>query len=142
PVAQYVVPVSEFGPPVREVSEVILAAEPPSGRLRGSPRQRPRHGLTATARSPRLLELLRLAEAQPSVPGLQPYLTDCDPRIRRAAIGILTETAPPGDAVALAAAAGDCNGTVRHAAAAGLRELAAIFTGTDGAGETLRGSLR
>ncbi|MBV9446621.1 MAG: fumarate reductase/succinate dehydrogenase flavoprotein subunit [Streptosporangiaceae bacterium] len=142
PVAQYIVPVSEFDVPAREISEVILATEPPSGRPRQADRRRPQPGLTATTRSPRLLELLRLAETQPSVPGLQPYLADRDPRIRRAAIGILTETAPPGAALALAAAAGDGSGTVRHAAAAGLRELAAIFTGTDGVDEALRDSLR
>ncbi|HEX6519376.1 MAG TPA: fumarate reductase/succinate dehydrogenase flavoprotein subunit [Streptosporangiaceae bacterium] len=138
-VAPYLVQVGEFGPPVREVSEVVIAAEPPAARPREPARQRPRPGLAAAGRSPRLLELLRLAEAQPSAPELQPYLTDRDPRIRRAAIGILTEAAPPGTALALTAAAGDSNSTVRRAAAAGLRELAVILPAAD---EALRDSLR
>ncbi len=56
---------------------------------------------------------------------LQPYLTDPDARVRRAAMAVLTETAPPGTGVALAEAAGDGSGTVRHAAADGLAALAA-----------------
>ena len=46
--------------------------------------------------APEILELLRLAEMQPSVPQLEPYLAH--PRVRRAAIAALTETrrAAPG----------------------------------------------
>jgi HEAT repeat protein len=138
-VAPYIVPVSEFVPPVRPVSEVFLAAGTPGA---GSPepaRPRPSAGPAAAGQPPRLLELLRLAETQPSVPQLQPYLGDPDARVRRAAIAVLTETAPAGAGLALAVAAGDGNGAVRHAAAAGLRELAEVLPGGD---EALTHNLR
>ena len=88
---------------------------------------------TTTGRPPEILELLRLAETQPSVAQLEPYLTDSDARVRRAAIAALTETVPPGAGRALAQAAGDEAGPVRHAAVAGLRELVAILPADDGA---------
>jgi succinate dehydrogenase/fumarate reductase flavoprotein subunit/HEAT repeat protein len=139
PVAPYIVPVSEFGVPAREVSEVVLAAGPPGGGQREPAGRRPSASPAAVARPPRLLELLRLAEAQPSVPQLEPYLHDADPRVRRAAITALTETAPPGAGLVLAEAIGDGSSTVRHAAAAGLRELAAVLPAGD---EALRDALR
>ena len=131
-VAPYLVPVSEFDVPPRDVTEVILAASPPPGGHHVSPGQRTPAEVPPTAgRPPRILELLRLAETQPPVSRLQPYLTDPDARVRRAAIAVLTETAPPETGVALAEAAGDGSGTVRHAAAAGLRELAAVLPAGD-----------
>jgi succinate dehydrogenase/fumarate reductase flavoprotein subunit/HEAT repeat protein len=135
-VAPYIVPVGDFTPPAREVSAVFLAAGTPGAGPREPARARPPAGPAAAARPPQLLELLRLAETQPSVPQLQPYLRDPDARVRRAAIAVLTESAPPGAGLALTAAAGDGTGTVRHAAAAGLRELAAVLhAGEEGAGE-------
>jgi succinate dehydrogenase/fumarate reductase flavoprotein subunit/HEAT repeat protein len=126
-VAPYIVPVSEFAPPVRDVGEVFLAAGTPGAGPPGPARPHPSAGPAAAGQPPRLLELLRLAETLPSVPQLQPYLGDPDARVRRAAIAVLTETAPAGAGLALAVAAGDGNGAVRHAAAAGLRELAAVL---------------
>jgi HEAT repeat protein len=70
---------------------------------------------------------------------MQPYLADPDARVRRAAIATLTETAPPGVGIALAAATGDEHGTVRHAAATGLRELVEVLPAAD---ETFLASLR
>jgi succinate dehydrogenase/fumarate reductase flavoprotein subunit/HEAT repeat protein len=129
-VAPYIVPVSEFDPPVRSANEVLLAASPKTGPS-GQPRPRPSADPSAAGQPPRLLELLRLAETQPSVPELQPYLGDPDARVRRAAIAVLTETAGAGAGAALAVAAGDGNGAVRHAAAAGLRELAEVLPAGD-----------
>jgi succinate dehydrogenase/fumarate reductase flavoprotein subunit/HEAT repeat protein len=126
-VAPYIVPISEFDLPVREVSEVVLAAGTTDAGPREQAGPRPSAGPAAAARPPQLLELLRLAETQPSVPQLRPYLRDPDARVRRAAIAVLTETAPPAAGLALAEALGDGNGTVRHGAAAGLRELAEVL---------------
>ena len=62
--------------------------------------------------------------------------------MRRAAIAVLTESAPAGVGPALAAATADGNGTVRHAATAGLRELVALLPAADRElGEALRAAL-
>jgi len=130
PVSPYIVPVSEFDVPARDPGEVVPVAGPPRiGRGR-SGQNRPA-GAATTARPPEILELLRLAETQPSLAQLEPYLADSDARVRRAAIAALTETAPPGAGQALAQAAGDEAGAVRHAAVAGLRELVAILPADD-----------
>ncbi|MFE9008304.1 HEAT repeat domain-containing protein [Streptomyces sp. NPDC007875] len=76
-----------------------------------------------SAASPRILELLALAEEQPELPALQPYPADPDPAVRRAVVATLTETAPPGTGPALAAALADADSGVRADAAASLREL-------------------
>jgi succinate dehydrogenase/fumarate reductase flavoprotein subunit/HEAT repeat protein len=73
--------------------------------------------------SPRLLTLLALAEEEPELTLLQPYLTDPDPTVRRTAVTVLTETAPPGTGPALAGLLSDTHPGVRAAAAASLREL-------------------
>ena len=139
PVGPYIVPVSEFDVPARNPGEAVPVAGPlRTGRGR-SGQYRPAAAAAASARPPEILELLRLAETQPSVPQLEPYLAASDARVRRAAIAALTETAPPGAGRALAQAAGDDNGTVRHAAVAGLRELVAILPADD---EALLDSLR
>ena len=131
PVGPYIVPVSEFDVPARNPGEAVPVAGPlRTGRGR-SGQYRPTAAAAASARPPEILELLRLAETQPSVPQLEPYLAASDARVRRAAIAALTETAPPGAGRALAQAAGDDNGTVRHAAVAGLRELVAILPADD-----------
>ena len=131
-------PVSEFEVPARDPGEVVLIAGSP-GPGRGRPGRRRPAAAATSARPPEILELLRLAEMQPSVPQLEPYLADSDARVRRAAIAALTETAPLGAGRALAQAVGDDNGTVRHAAVAGLRELVAILPADD---EALLDSLR
>jgi succinate dehydrogenase/fumarate reductase flavoprotein subunit/HEAT repeat protein len=132
PVGPYIVPVSEFDVPARDPGKVVVIARPPDPGRGRRDRSRPATAATAaSARPPEILELLRLADMQPSVPQLEPYLADSDARVRRAAIAALTETAPPGAGRALAQAAGDDNGTVRHAAVAGLRELVAILPADD-----------
>ncbi|WP_246619274.1 HEAT repeat domain-containing protein, partial [Streptomyces javensis] len=80
-----------------------------------------------TAASPRILELLALAEEQPELAALRPYLADPDPAVRRAAVAALTETAPPGTGPALAAALADTDAGVRADAAASLRELVEVL---------------
>jgi succinate dehydrogenase/fumarate reductase flavoprotein subunit/HEAT repeat protein len=140
PVSPYIVPVSEFDVPARDPGEVVHVAGPARtepGRPGESRRAQP--AATTAARPPEILELLRLTETQPSVAQLEPYLADADARVRRAAIAALTETAPAGAGRALAQAAGDEAGPVRHAAVAGLRELVAILPADD---QALLDSLR
>jgi len=127
PVAPYIVPVGEFDVPARDVTEVVLpraSAVSPAAR----PSAKPAAAAAGGSRPPRILELLRLADTQPSLAQLGPYLSDPDPRVRRAAIATLTETVPAGAGQALATATADENGTVRRAAAAGLRELAEVLS--------------
>ncbi|MEW2397450.1 fumarate reductase/succinate dehydrogenase flavoprotein subunit [Streptomyces sp. NPDC046862] len=73
--------------------------------------------------SARLLELVALADEQPELTTLRPYLIDPAPGVRREAVAVLTETLPAGTGPALAAALRDPHGDVRAAAAASLREL-------------------
>jgi HEAT repeat protein len=73
--------------------------------------------------TPRLLQLLALAEEEPELDSLVPYLTDPDPVVRRTAVTVLTETVPPGAGPALAGALADTDASVREAAAGSLREL-------------------
>jgi HEAT repeat protein len=73
--------------------------------------------------SARLLELVALAEEEPELDALRPYLTDLAPAVRREAVAVLTETVPPGTGPALAAALRDAAAQVRATAAASLREL-------------------
>ncbi|MFF8725639.1 fumarate reductase/succinate dehydrogenase flavoprotein subunit [Streptomyces sp. NPDC015171] len=136
PVAPYLVPVDEFTPvggPSRQLGEVRpehvatagprevapVAAGPGSARAAG-----PAEGAGARgSASPRLLELLELAEAEPELAAVAPYLSDADPAVRRTAVSVLTETVPPGTGQALAGALADADAEVRASAAASLREL-------------------
>ncbi|MFF4402409.1 fumarate reductase/succinate dehydrogenase flavoprotein subunit [Streptomyces sp. NPDC001480] len=135
PVAPYLVPVDEFTPvggASRHLGEVRaedvatagsqgvapVATGPASAPVPG-PVDR---GSGETA-SPRLLELLELAEEQPELAAIEPYLTDLDAAVRRTAVSVLTETVPPGTGQALAGALSDPDADVRAAAAASLREL-------------------
>ncbi|MEU6664711.1 fumarate reductase/succinate dehydrogenase flavoprotein subunit [Streptomyces sp. NPDC046727] len=136
PVAPYLVPVEEFTPvggPSRYLGEVRpervatagprevapVAAGPTSARA-ADPAGRA--GGPGSA-SRRLLELLELAEAEPGLTVVEPYLTDSDPAVRRTAVSVLTETVPPGTGQALAGALADPDAGVRATAAASLREL-------------------
>ncbi|MFF4275812.1 fumarate reductase/succinate dehydrogenase flavoprotein subunit [Streptomyces sp. NPDC001536] len=149
PVAPYLVPVEEFTPtggPSRHLGEVhaedvatagsrdrapvaagvlgeaagsAASAESLSGR---GPLPLPTHPTPQTSSS-RLLELVALAEEQPELDALRPYLTDEAPSVRREAVAVLTETLPPGTGPALAGALRDPAAEVRAAAAASLREL-------------------
>jgi HEAT repeat protein len=135
-VSPYIVDVPEFEVPVRQVAEAVIprrAVVPPRSfpeRMTASSSDSP-SSAPPGARSPRLLELVRLAENQPALSELRPFLSDPNPRVRRAAIAALTESAPPGAGIALAEAANDASGAVRHAAVAGLRELTEVLTSGD-----------
>ncbi|SNR91883.1 Succinate dehydrogenase/fumarate reductase, flavoprotein subunit [Streptosporangium subroseum] len=125
PVEPYLVPVAEFQPTGTE--PVLLGARTTAAVRRASVGGAERGSV---GRSPRILELQRLAEDQPGVAQLAPYLSDEDPKIRRAAIATLTETVPEGTGAALIAALADGHGTVRRAAATGLRELLEVLPAT------------
>ncbi|MEU0844112.1 fumarate reductase/succinate dehydrogenase flavoprotein subunit [Streptomyces sp. NPDC005962] len=139
PVAPYLVPIEEYAPvggASREIGEVW-----PEQVATAGPREAAPHGSGASvdssrhdeaeastpASSPRILELLALAEEQPELPALRPYLADPDPAVRRAAVATLTETAPPGTGPALAEALADPDAGVRAGAAASLRELVEVL---------------
>ncbi|MFG2332612.1 fumarate reductase/succinate dehydrogenase flavoprotein subunit [Streptomyces sp. NPDC048604] len=145
PVAPYLVPVHGFAPaggPSRHLGEVHPENVATAGGRETAPvavRQEPAADATTaalarpgenaeTAATPRLLELLALTDAEPELPALETYLNDPEPAVRRTAIAVLTETAPPGTGPALAAALGDTDASVRAAAAASLRELTETLT--------------
>ncbi|MFG2964480.1 fumarate reductase/succinate dehydrogenase flavoprotein subunit [Streptomyces sp. NPDC048288] len=136
PVAPYLVPVEEFTPvggPSRYIGEVraldVATAGardvPPvaTGPVAASAAARPVEPDRAEPASPRLLVLLALAEEEPELDALAPYLTDRDASVRRTAVSVLTETAPPGTGQALAGALADADAGVRSTAASSLREL-------------------
>ncbi|MGW4565250.1 fumarate reductase/succinate dehydrogenase flavoprotein subunit [Streptomyces sp. NPDC004561] len=137
PVEPYLVPVDGFAPaggPSRRLGEVHPEPVATAGSqevARVTMRQEPTvTGTTArpdtdtgAAATPRLLELLALAEDEPELAALAPYLTDPEPAVRRTAVTVLTETVPPGTGPALAAALADTDAGVRAASAASLREL-------------------
>ncbi|MFD4138937.1 fumarate reductase/succinate dehydrogenase flavoprotein subunit [Streptomyces sp. NPDC058572] len=131
PVAPYLVPVDEFTPvggPSRHLGEVRLEQVATAGPREVAPTGSriaaavPTETRTVTA-SPRILELVSLADEQPELAVLAPYLTDPDPAVRRAAVATLTETTPDGTGPALAAALADPHTGVRAAAGESLREL-------------------
>ncbi|MDF5758142.1 fumarate reductase/succinate dehydrogenase flavoprotein subunit [Spongiactinospora sp. TRM90649] len=125
PVEPYLVPVPEFLP-VQAEPVVVAGFAPVSGERAKTARAE----RAAVGRSPRILELNRMADEQPGLDRLVPYLADDDPKVRRAAIATLTESAPDGAGPALVTALADRHGTVRHAAAAGLRELVEVLPAT------------
>nr|WP_257785120.1 fumarate reductase/succinate dehydrogenase flavoprotein subunit [Streptomyces griseochromogenes] len=154
PVAPYLVPVEGFAPvggPSRHLGEVRpedvatagprdvapVAAGPTSSRdaLSADP-----SGAGDSA-SPRLLEMLELAEEEPELASLKPYLSDPDPAVRRTAVSVLTETVPPGTGQALAGALTDPDAEVRAAAAASLRELVETLPPDPALGAALTGAL-
>jgi succinate dehydrogenase/fumarate reductase flavoprotein subunit/HEAT repeat protein len=154
PVAPYLVPVEEFAPaggPSRRLGEVRpedvatagprevapVAAGPTSARVTAST---DRTDVADTA-SPRLLELLALAETEPELAVLEPYLADPDLAVRRTAVSMLTETVPPGTGQALAGALSDPDAEVRAAAAASLRELVETLPPEPALGTALTGAL-
>ncbi|MGW6641159.1 fumarate reductase/succinate dehydrogenase flavoprotein subunit [Streptomyces iakyrus] len=142
PVAPYLVPVDGFDP-VGGVSRALgeVHAEDvatagsrdlaPAAALAGAaepgrtpvPQQVSATALSGEQSSARLLELVALAEEEPGLDALLPYLTDPVPAVRREAVAVLTETLPPGTGTALATALRDAHAEVRAAAAASLREL-------------------
>ncbi|MGW5662979.1 fumarate reductase/succinate dehydrogenase flavoprotein subunit [Streptomyces sp. NPDC003758] len=137
PVAPYLVPVEGFAPVggasrrlgevrpeqvatagAREVAPTAVRTSPTAGDEAVRPVAGP-----DTPTSPRLLDLLALAEEQPELVALASYLADPDPSVRRTAVTVLTETVPPGTGPTLAGLLSDTDADVRAAAAASLREL-------------------
>ncbi|MFK0050346.1 fumarate reductase/succinate dehydrogenase flavoprotein subunit [Streptomyces sp. NPDC090741] len=170
PVEPYVVPVPEFAPqggPSRHLGEVELVgvatagprgAAPLPGRDPESttPSEASPAGAGAGAgadagaasgageaggASPRILELLALAEESPDLAVLRPYLTDPDPAVRATAVTAIGETVPAGAGPELAARLGDADPAVRAAAAAALRELLEVLPGDPELGAALRAAL-
>ncbi|MFF0060034.1 fumarate reductase/succinate dehydrogenase flavoprotein subunit [Streptomyces sp. NPDC005279] len=135
PVAPYLVPIEEYAPTggaSRHLGEVhgeqVATAGPRDIAPVGSGVRAPvRQDAVAASHSPRILELLGLAEEEPELPQLRPFLADPDPAVRRAAVAALTETVPPGTGPALAATLADSDPGVRTAAAASLRELVEVL---------------
>ncbi|MFF7373820.1 fumarate reductase/succinate dehydrogenase flavoprotein subunit [Streptomyces massasporeus] len=139
PVAPYLVPVDGFDPvggPSRALGEVhaeeVATAgsrdlAPVAATVRSTePVSSPQSPATAPSdeqSAGRLLELVALAEEEPELDALRPYLADPVATVRREAVAVLTETLPPGTGTALAAALRDSAAEVRAAAAASLREL-------------------
>ncbi|MGW3664578.1 fumarate reductase/succinate dehydrogenase flavoprotein subunit [Streptomyces sp. NPDC005141] len=137
PVAPYLVPVDGFTPvggPSRHLGEVhpeqvatagAREAAPVTMQQGAAPGSATVHRGTATdaPTTPRLLELLSLAEEEAELSSVAPYLSDADPIVRRTAVTVLTETVPPGTGPALATALVDADAGVREAAAGSLREL-------------------
>ncbi|MEV6653396.1 fumarate reductase/succinate dehydrogenase flavoprotein subunit [Streptomyces sp. NPDC051219] len=136
PVAPYLVPVDEYAP-VGGASRYLGVVDPEQVATAGSRDLAPTgshitaparaQAASASAPSPRILELLALAEEEPALADLGPYLSDDDPAVRLAAVATVTETAPPGAGPALAAVLADPAATVREAAAASLRELVEVL---------------
>ncbi|MGW3291746.1 fumarate reductase/succinate dehydrogenase flavoprotein subunit [Streptomyces sp. NPDC001002] len=100
-----------------EGAEWTEGTDPNRASVPNSPEPRPEES------SRRLLELVALADEQPELDSLRPYLTDPAAAVRREAVAVLTETLPPGTGPALAASLRDTAPEVRSAAAASLREL-------------------
>ncbi|MDX6742219.1 fumarate reductase/succinate dehydrogenase flavoprotein subunit [Actinocorallia sp. A-T 12471] len=135
PVRDYLVEVEGFVPPGGERTVIDRFAPTeftPSGHVPAGGRA------PAAARSPRILELLALAETSPGVDAFAPYLADADPKVRRAAVATLTETVPEGFAPVLAGALDDGHASVRHAAATALRELVEVIPPTPALAAALR----
>ncbi|MFF7274735.1 fumarate reductase/succinate dehydrogenase flavoprotein subunit [Streptomyces griseorubiginosus] len=137
PVAPYLVPIDEFTPvggPSRHIGEVHAEEVATAGGRDRAPVaveagvavavEAAAEVETGAVNSPaRLLELVALAEEQPELDALRPYLTDPAPAVRREAVAVLTETLPQGTGPALAEALRDPAPEVRATAAASLREL-------------------
>ncbi|MET8861240.1 HEAT repeat domain-containing protein, partial [Streptomyces sp. NPDC004579] len=137
PVAPYAVPVDGFlpvGGPSRHLGEVHPEQVATAGTREAAPvamgsettpagTTLPHGAATESPATPRLLQLLSLAEEEPELATIAPYLIDSDPVVRRTAVTVLTETVPPGTGPALAAALVDADAGVREAAAGSLGEL-------------------
>jgi succinate dehydrogenase/fumarate reductase flavoprotein subunit/HEAT repeat protein len=140
PVEPYLVPVEGFTPtggPARLLGEVHpeqvatagardaapVAAGGPADAAAGAAGAPGAGGGAETSASPRLLGLLALAEEEPGLDALLPFLGDPAAPVRRVAVTVLTETVPSGTGPALAAALSDADAEVRATAAASLREL-------------------
>ncbi|WP_103337260.1 fumarate reductase/succinate dehydrogenase flavoprotein subunit [Amycolatopsis sp. CA-126428] len=138
PVAPYVVPVPEFSVPdfaveVLGVHTAFSGHTPPDVVTAAGPAR--------THSSPRVLEVVAMAEEQPSLSSLSTYLSDPDAEVRTTAIAVLTESAPDGFGPALVTALHDIDARVRAAAAAGLRELVEVLAPSSSLAGGLRSAL-
>ncbi|MFG2500657.1 fumarate reductase/succinate dehydrogenase flavoprotein subunit [Streptomyces sp. NPDC048441] len=144
PVETYLVPVEEFTPiggAARHLGEVHPEQVATAGQRDIAPvgsgsrtstststsTAESRDTVAAASHSPRILELLALAENEPELPLLRPFLADPDPAVRRATVAALTETVPTGTGPALAETLSDPDPGVRGAAAASLLELVEVL---------------
>lgn len=150
PVAPYLVPVDEYEPapnrPVRFLGPIVsgLDVARAGSATDESPFLDGHNGNSAAAHpsapaaadpptadadhaGARILELLALEEQEAAPELLRGYLTDAAPEVRKAAISVLTETAPPEAGRLLTVLLGDEDAAVRHAAAAGLTELVEVL---------------
>jgi HEAT repeat protein len=75
----------------------------------------------------RIVALTALADEAPEVDEVAPYLADAHPGVRRAAIEVLTESAPPDVALALTGRLADEDSEVRVAAIEALFELREVI---------------
>ncbi|MGV9890363.1 fumarate reductase/succinate dehydrogenase flavoprotein subunit [Streptomyces sp. NPDC003395] len=160
PVAPYLVPVDGFAPvggasrPLGEVrpqdvatagsrdaAPVAIPGTDEAPEQRPAP-QTPDQALPRAGKdAERLLQLVALAEEQPELDALLPYLADPSPAVRREAVAVLTETLPAGTGPALAAALRDPAAEVRSAAAASLRELVETLPPEPALGDALAAAL-
>ncbi|MFC9814539.1 fumarate reductase/succinate dehydrogenase flavoprotein subunit [Streptomyces virginiae] len=156
PVEPYLVPVDGFSPPggpERHLGEVALVPVATAGPRRTPPAARtgspgaadagraPGSPAGGSGSTPRILELLALAEESPDLAALHPYLADPDPAVRAAAVAALGETVPAGAGPALAERLADSDPAVRASAAAALRELLEVLPGGPELGAGLRAAL-
>ncbi|MEU7553957.1 fumarate reductase/succinate dehydrogenase flavoprotein subunit [Streptomyces sp. NPDC044571] len=156
PVEPYLVPVEGFAPaggPSRHLGAVELLPVATAGPREAVPAARTATAAGAGAApasgaatvpagpSPRILELLVLAEESPDLAALRPYLADPDPAVRATAVAAIGETVPAGAGPELAARLGDADPAVRAAAAAALRELLEVLPGDAELGAALRAAL-
>lgn len=139
PVADYLVPVPEIDVPAAVETGVLAVVEPSQ---RSSARTRENVGpVHATPRSPRILELLELAEHGPTAADLAPFLADADADVRTTAVATVTEVVPPGAGELLASALLDSVEAVRRAAAIALRELVEVLPAEEVLARALRPGL-
>ncbi|GAA4232798.1 fumarate reductase/succinate dehydrogenase flavoprotein subunit [Actinomadura meridiana] len=144
PVAPYLVPVEEFTVPEGGETVVLGPVGPLAGGAEPGGAAPARIGTAAApalGRSPRILEVQRLADTEPELAAFTSYLADPDPKVRRAAVATLTEVVPEGFGRALAGALGDGHASVRRAAATALRELVEVLPATSGLRDDLTSAL-
>jgi succinate dehydrogenase/fumarate reductase flavoprotein subunit/HEAT repeat protein len=144
PVAAYLVPVEEYEPrpdrPVRVLGPIegldVARAGGDAGpvvptqvRADQAGHADAADGVAADLPSgARILDLLALAEEELGPEQIAGYLSDPVPEVRRAAISVLTEAAPPEVGRLLTTLLADEDESVRRAAAAGLTELVEVLT--------------
>ncbi|MEP9381719.1 fumarate reductase/succinate dehydrogenase flavoprotein subunit [Nocardioides sp. KR10-350] len=131
PVAAYVVPVDDVAIPAGAPSDVAVLAVIDASTETAIAARADAAPSAARVSSPRMLELLTLAESAPGLDEMQPFLADEDADVRRAAVATLTEVVPAGVGPALVALLEDTDEKVRAAAAAAVRELVEVLPADD-----------